>query len=73
MVHGSECWKVYRNIEQRMGVVEKKTSRRLSGMTSEDEINNEYIRGTIDMDLIVDKMKGKRLRGLRYIIKREET
>jgi len=48
----------------------------MSGMTREDRIRNEYIRGSIGvakMASIVDEMRENRLRWLGHIIRREKT
>ena len=64
---------VDRKIEQRMSVAEIKMLRWMSGVTREDKIRNEYIRGSIGVASIVDKMRENRLRWLGHVLRREET
>ena len=45
----------------------------MSGVTREDKIRNEYIRGSIGVASIVDKMRENRLRWLGHVLRREET
>jgi len=61
MLCGSECWAVNeKKIEQRMGVTEMRMLRWTGGMTREDRIGNEYVRESVGVASIVDKM-GKTL------------
>ena len=62
MMYGTECWAVGRKIEQRMSVAEMRMLRWMSGFTREDKIRNEYIRSSIWVASIVDKMRENRLR-----------
>jgi hypothetical protein len=54
MLYGSECWAVDRRIEQSMNVPE---IRWMSGVAREDRIRNEYVRVSIGVASIVDKMR----------------
>ena len=45
----------------------------MSGVTREDRIKNEYVRGSIGVASIVDKMRENRLRWLGHVMRREET
>jgi len=49
-------------IEQRMSAAEIRMLRSMSGVTTEDKIRNEYLRGSIGIALIIDKMRENRLR-----------
>ncbi|XP_050534488.1 uncharacterized protein LOC126901782 [Daktulosphaira vitifoliae] len=44
----------------------------MSGVTREDRIRNEHIRGSIDVTSIVDKMRENRLRWFGHVMRREE-
>jgi len=48
VLYGSECWAVDKKIERRMSVTEMGTLRWMCGMTREDRIRNECIRGSAD-------------------------
>eukprot|EP00102_Acyrthosiphon_pisum_P026090 XP_016663300.1 PREDICTED: uncharacterized protein LOC107884852 [Acyrthosiphon pisum] len=56
-----------------MSVVEMKMLRWMSGVTREDRIRNEYIRDSIGVASIVDKMRENRLRWLGHVLRREKT
>ncbi|KAL4104536.1 hypothetical protein QTP88_019831 [Uroleucon formosanum] len=74
MVYGSECWAAGRRIEwQSMSGTEMRMLRWMSGVTREDRIKNEYVRGSIGVASIVDKMRENRLRWLGHVMKREKT
>ena len=73
MMYGTECWAVDRKIEQRMSVAEMRMLRWMSAVTREHKIRNEYIRGSIGVASIVDKLRENRLRWLGHVLRREET
>jgi len=73
MMYGSECWTINRNIEQRIGVVEMRMLRWTNEVTTKHKISNDYIKGSIGVASIVDKMRVFRLRWLRNYLRREET
>jgi len=41
--------------------------------TREDRIRDKYVRGNIGVTSIVDKMRENRLRGFKYVMRREKT
>jgi hypothetical protein len=45
----------------------------MSGITREDRILNEYVRGSIGVVLIEDKMRENRLRLFGHVMRQEET
>jgi hypothetical protein len=53
---------VDRKIEQSMSVTEMRMLRWMNGVTREDSINNKYVRGSIGVASIVNKMIKNRLR-----------
>jgi len=59
-----ECWVVDRRIEQSTSVAETRMLRRMSGVTRDDRIRNEYVRSSVGLASIVDKsqMSGKEIR-----------
>ena len=73
MLYGSECWAVDKKIEQRMSVAEMRMLRWMSGVTREDRIRNEYLRGSIGVAPIGDKMRENRLRWFGHVMRREES
>jgi hypothetical protein len=73
MLNDSECWAVDSRIEQSMSVVEMRMPRWLSGVITEDRIRNEYVRGSIGVATIVDKMRENRLRWFGHLMRRQET
>lgn len=56
MFYGFGSLAVDRKIEQRMSVAEIRTLRWMSGVMGEDRIGNKYVRGSIGVTLIADKM-----------------
>jgi hypothetical protein len=58
-----------------MSVAEIRMLRWVSGVSKENRIKNEYVRGTrsIGVVSIVDKMRGNRLRWFGYMMNLEET
>jgi hypothetical protein len=44
----------------------------MSGVTNEDRIKNHYLRGSIWVLIIVDKMRENKLKLLGYVMRREE-
>jgi hypothetical protein len=47
MLYGLEYWEVDRRIEQNMSVAEMRMLRWMSGLTRENRIRNEYVRGSL--------------------------
>ncbi|KAL4135686.1 hypothetical protein QTP88_007282 [Uroleucon formosanum] len=62
-----------RRIEQSMNVTEMRMLRWMSGVTRENIINNEYVRVSIGVASIVDKVRENKLRWLGHVMRREET
>jgi hypothetical protein len=52
---------VDRKIEQSMGVAEMRMFRWTSGVTIKNKIRNKYVRGSIGVTSIMDKMRENRL------------
>jgi nonsense-mediated mRNA decay protein 3 len=71
MLYGSKCWTINRRIEQ--SVAEIRMLRWMSGVSREDRIKNEYVRGSIGVASILDKMRDNRLRWFGHVMRREET
>lgn len=62
MLYDSEYWVIEKNKKQWTSVVEMRMPRWMRGMLRENRIGNEYVRGSIGVVSIVDKMRENRLR-----------
>lgn len=67
MLHGLKCWTVDKKIKQKMREVEVRMIRWTSGVTREDWIRNEYVRGSKG----VNKMRKDRLKWP-HVMRREK-
>jgi hypothetical protein len=56
-----------------MNVMEMRMIRLMSELTRLDRIKNEYMRGSVGLALIVDKMRENRLKWFGHMVKREGT
>jgi hypothetical protein len=45
----------------------------MCGVTRMDKVRNEYLRGSLKLAPITDKLKGKRLSWYRHVMRREEN
>jgi hypothetical protein len=73
MLYGFECWVVDKRKEQSRNGAEIRMLRWMSGVTREDRIWNEYLRGSIGMVSIVEKMRENRLKWFWHVMRREKT
>ena len=62
MTYFAECWAVKGNHEQKLSVAEMKMLRMMCGVTRWDGLRNEYVRGSVSVDSIRDKLAQSRLR-----------
>ena len=62
MTYSSECWAVKKTHEQKLRAAEMKMLRMMCGVTKRDRVRNEYIRGSVGVASIEDKMAQSRLR-----------
>ena len=62
MKYSSECWTVKETHEQKLRVAEMKMLSMMCGVTRRDRVRNEYVRGSVGVDSIGDKMAQSRLR-----------
>jgi len=72
MMYRPECWTIDKKIEQRMSVAEMRILRSMDGVTREDKIRNEYIRSSLGVVSIVNKMREIRFRWLGHVLRRKE-
>lgn len=72
MTYSSECWAVKKCHVQKLSVAEMKMLRMMCGVTRRDRVRNEYVRASVGIDSIEDKLAQKRLRWLGHVIRKEE-
>ena len=67
MTYSAECWAVKGNHEQKLSVAEMKMLRMMCGVTRWDRLRNEYVRGSVGVDSIRDKLAESRLRWFGHV------
>ena len=72
MLYGTETASMKKTDERKMDVAEMRMLRWMSGVTREDRIRNEYIRGSTKVLEISRKAQEGRLRWYGHILRREE-
>ena len=72
MTYSSECWPVKKSHEQKLNVAEMKMLRMMCGVKRRDRVRNEYIRCSVGVDSIEDKMAQNRLRWLGHVCRKRE-
>ena len=73
MLYGAECWATNKQQVHKMSVVEMRMLRWMSGKTRKDKIRNEFIRGSLGVAPIGDKMRESRLRWFGHVQPRTMT
>ncbi|KAJ8705151.1 hypothetical protein PYW07_010978 [Mythimna separata] len=73
MLYGSECWAVKKTDEKRLHVAEMRLLRWMCGVTRMDKVRNEYIRGSLKVAPVTEKLKGNRLTWYGQVKRRDET
>ena len=68
----TECWVVKKTHAQNLRVAEMKMLRMMCGVTNRDRVRNEYIRGSVGVDSIEDKMAQSRLRWYGHLSRKGE-
>ena len=61
-----------KNQEQKLSVTEMKMLRMMCGVTRRDRLRNEFVRGSVGVDSIVDKMAQSRLRWFGHVSRKDE-
>ena len=56
MMYSAEFWAIKQSHEQKLHVAEMKMLRMMCGVTRRDRLKNEYVRASVNMDSIVDKL-----------------
>ena len=72
MLYSSECWTVKCSHEQKLHVAEMKMLRMMCGVTRRDRIRNEYVRASVGVDDIRDKLAENRLRWFGHVSRKRE-
>ena len=67
------CWAANKQQVHKMSVAEMRMLRWMSGKTRKDKIMNEFIRGSLGVALIGDKIRESQLRWLRHVQRRPMT
>ena len=73
VMYGSECWAVKKMDEKRLHVAEMRMLRWMCGVTRMDKVRNEYIRGSLKVAPVTEKMKGNRLAWYGHVMRRDDT
>ena len=73
MLYGAECWATNKQQVHKMSVAEMRMLRWMSGKTRKDKIRNEFIRGSLGVAPIGDKMRESRLRWFGHVQRRPMT
>lgn len=73
ILYGSECWAVKKTDEKRLHVAEMRMLRWMCGVTRMDKVRNEYIRGSLKVAPVTEKLKGNPLSWYGHVRRRDET
>ena len=72
MMYSSECWAIKKSQEQKLKVAEMKMLRMMCGVTRRDRVRNEYVRASVGVDSMEDKLAQNRLRWYGHVSRREQ-
>ena len=70
MLYGTECWATKKQHISKVSVAETRMLRWMCGKTRKDRIRNEYIRETVGVAHIEDKLRENRLRWFSHVQRR---
>ncbi|CAG9568035.1 unnamed protein product [Danaus chrysippus] len=73
LLYGSECWPVLSRHTQELHVTEMKMLRWMCGVTRADRIRNTFIRGSLGVRDVADKLEESRLRWYGHVARRPEN
>ncbi|MEL7196585.1 MAG: reverse transcriptase family protein, partial [Bacteroidota bacterium] len=73
MIYGTETASLRKTEEKKMDVAEMRMLRWMSGVTREDRIRNEYIRGSLKVVEASKKIQEGRLRWYGHLLRRDEN
>ena len=71
MLYGAETWASKKSDEKRMDVSEMRMLRWECGITRQDRVRNDYVRGSLKVAPISMKVKETRLRWFGHVMRRE--
>ena len=60
MTYWAECWAIKQSHEQKLHVAEMKMLRMMCGVTRRDRLKNEYVRASVNVDSVMDKLAQSR-------------
>lgn len=73
VMYGSECWATKTTDESRLHVTEMRMLRWMCGVTRMDRIRNEYIRGSLKVAPIAEKLRANRLSWYGHVRRRDDS
>jgi hypothetical protein len=73
VLYESECWATKMRDDRRLHVTEMRMLRWMSGVTRMDRIRNEYIRGSLKVAPVSDKMRSNRLAWYGHVMRKDES
>ncbi|XP_046971133.1 uncharacterized protein LOC124538205, partial [Vanessa cardui] len=72
VLYGSECRATKGMTERQLHVAEMRMLRGMCGVTRMDRVRNEYIRGSLKVTPIAEKLCGRRLSWYGHVLRRNE-
>ena len=73
MTYSAECWALKKNQEQKLSVAEMKMLRMMCGVTRRDRVRNEYVRGSVGVESIADRLAQSRLGWFGHVSRKDEV
>jgi hypothetical protein len=71
-IYGAECWPATKDVERRLGVMEMKMLRWISGVTRLDHVRNDDIRNRYGIAPIDEKLRESRLRWFGHVLRADD-
>jgi hypothetical protein len=72
-MYASECWAAKVTDETRMHVTEMRVLRWICDVTKVDQIRNEYVRGSLKVAPIAEKLRANHLRWYGHVMRRDDS
>jgi hypothetical protein len=73
VLYGSECWATKMRGEMRLHVTEMRMLKWMCGVTRMDKIRNEYIRESLKVAPVTEKMRNNRLAWFGHVMRRDKS